>query len=163
VSEQWGQPPQEQPPAQQPTAPQFPQYGQQQFPAAAPIDAGYGGGYPGGYGMPGQAPYGSPRTSKLAITSLVLGVLSLPLVFIPVLGPVCAAVGLVLGLVGIAGAQRKNLKRGIGIAGIILSVVGLIGGGLLTTAEFHAVNACKALQHGPSQAYNDCIKHNLKL
>lgn len=127
------------------------------------MDAGYGGGYPGGYGMPGQGPYGPPRTSKLAITSLVLGVLSLPLVFIPVLGPVCAAVGLVLGLVGIAGAQRKNLRRGIGIAGIILSVVGLIGGGLLTTAEFHAVNACKALQHGPSQAYNDCIKHNLKL
>lgn len=162
MSEQWGQAPQEQPSEQPPTQPQVPQYPQQQYPSAPPVDQGFGA-YPGGaYGMQGQ-PYGPPRTSKLAITSLILGILSLPLVFIAVLGPIVALVGLILGLVGIAGASRKNLKRGIGIAGIILSLIGLIGGGLLTTAELHAVNACKAEKNAPSNVYSTCLKNNLKL
>jgi hypothetical protein len=141
--------------------PSFPQYPQQQFPAAPPLDGGgYGGGYPGGYGDPGQ--YAPPRNSKLAITSLILGILSLPLLFVGI-GPLVALVGLILGIIGIVGARRKNLKRGIGIAGIVLSLIGLIGGGLVLVAVSNAANSCKSISRNDSTAYTNCIKHNLRL
>jgi hypothetical protein len=116
-------------------------------------------GYDGGYGYPGN--FGPPRNSKLAVTSLVLGIVSLPMILIPLIGPVVAVVGLVLGLVGISGAARKNLKRGLGIAGVICSVLGLIGGVAVTTVELHAANACKQYPSG-TQANSDCVKNNLK-
>ena len=153
------QQPPEQPAEQQPTFPQYPS--QQQFPAAPPLEGGYAGGYPGaGYGDPGQ--FGPPRNSKLAITSLVLGILSLPLIFIGI-GPVVALVGLILGIIGIAGARRKNRKRGLGIAGIVLSVIGLIGGGLLIAAAANAATSCKSVDKNDSTAYSNCIKHNMRL
>lgn len=142
-------------PSDQPT---FPQYPQQQYPAAPPLEGGYGygdGGYAAAYAGP-------PRNSKLAITSLILGILSLPLLFIGI-GPIVAIVGLVLGIVGIVGARRKNLKRGLGIAGIVLSVIGLIGGGLVIVAASHAANSCKSVNRNDNTAYTNCIKHNLKL
>ena len=160
MSEQWGQQPQDQPDQGQ-TQAQFPQYPQQQYPSAPPLGGGFGGG-PGYGGVPGQ-PYGPPRNSKLAIASLILGIVSLPLVLIAVIGPIVAFVGLLLGVIGIAGASRKNLKRGIGIAGIVLSLIGLIGGGLVTTVELHAVNACKSIDSKTDPtAYTDCVRHNLK-
>ena len=148
VSEQWGQPPQDQP-EQGPTQPQFPQYPQQQqYPAAPPLETGYGSGYPGGgYGAPGE-PYGPRRNSRLAIASLILGIISLPLIIVGFFGSFVALVGLILGVVG--------------IAGIVLSLLGLIGGGLVTTAALHAANTCKPLK-GDNSAYTNCVKHNLKL
>jgi hypothetical protein len=144
---------------QQPTFPQYPQ----QYPAAPPPGAGYGvgGGYPGGFGAD-PAPFGPPRNSRLAITSLILGILSIPLLFIGI-GPLVGLVGLILGIIGIVGARRKNLKRGIGIAGIVLSIVGLIGGGLVIVAVSHAATSCKSVNRNDSTAYTNCIKHNLKL
>jgi hypothetical protein len=140
---------------QQPTFPGYPQ----QYPAAPPPGAGYG--YPGGFGG-GPAPFGPPRNSKLAITSLILGILSIPLLFIGI-GPLVGLVGLVLGIIGIVGARRKNLKRGLGIAGIVLSIVGLIGGALVIVALSHAATSCKSVDHNNSTVYSNCIKHNLKL
>jgi hypothetical protein len=164
VSEQWGQEPQEQP--EQGQAPsQFPQYPQQQYPAAPPLAGGFGAaGMPagGGYGAPGQ-PYGPPRNSKLAIASLVLGIVSLPMIIFGFFGSIVGLVGLILGIIGILGASRKNLKRGLGIAGIVLSVLGIIGGGLVTVAAVHAANSCKSINKNDTSAYNDCIKRNLKL
>jgi hypothetical protein len=146
-------------PAEQPT---FPQYPQQPFPAAPPLEAGYAGGVAGGgYGDPGQ--YGPPRTSKLAITSLILGIISLPLLFAAGIGVLFALVGLILGIVGIAGARRKNLKRGIGIAGIVLSAIGLIGGGLLLAALGHAASSCNTVDKNDRTAYSNCLKHNMRL
>lgn len=160
MSEQWGQQPQDQPEQGQ-TPSQFPQYPQQQYPSAPPPQDGYG--VPAGaYGaMPGQ-PFGPRRTSKLAITSLILGIISIPGIVLGLIGPVIALVGLILGIIGIAGASRKNLKRGVGIAGIVLSVLGLIGGSLVTVAEVHAINACKSINRSDTTAYNDCFRHNLK-
>jgi len=142
VSEQWGQQPQDQP----------------QYPVAPPI----GGTYIGApdYGVP----YGPPRNSKLAIASLILGIVSIPLIIVGVLGSLVGLVGLVLGIIGIVGASRKNLKRGLGIAGIVLSVLGIIGGGLVTVAAVHAANACKSYNSKTDTSdYNACIKRNLKL
>lgn len=160
MSEQWGQEPQDQP-EPGPTQPAFPQYPQQQYPAAPPLGGGFGGSVPG-YGVPAQ-PFGPPRNSKLAIASLVLGIISLPLIIIGFLGSIVGLVGLVLGIIGIAGASRKNLKRGLGIAGIVLCVLGIVGGGLVTVAAVHAANACKSIDKNDTTAYNDCIKKNLKL
>jgi hypothetical protein len=160
VSEQWGQQPQDQP-EPGPTQSAFPQYPQQQYPAAPPLGGGFGGGVPG-YGAPGQ-PYGPPRNSKLAIASLILGIISLPLIIIGFLGSIVGLVGLVLGIIGIVGASRRNLKRGLGIAGIILCVLGIIGGGLVTVAAVHAANACKSIDKNDTTVYNDCIRKNLKL
>ena len=140
---------------------EFPQYPQQQYPSAPPLGSGFGGDFPGGYGAPGA--YGPPRTSKLAITSLILGVVSLPMIIVGFFGSFVALVGLILGIIGIAGAARKNLKRGIGVAGIVLCVLGLIGGGLVTVAAVNAANACKSISKSDTTAYNDCVKHNLKL
>ena len=160
MSEQWGQQPQEQP-EPGPTQPQFPQY-PQQYPAAPPVGGGYGGGYPVA-GYPASGEYlGPPRNSKLAITSLILGIVSLPMIIVGFVGSIVALVGLILGIIGISGAARKHLKRVIGTVGIVLCVLGLVGGGLVTVAAVHAANTCKP-QKGDNAVYTSCIKHNLKL
>jgi hypothetical protein len=145
MSDQWGNAPQEPQPAE--TLPQYPG----------------GFGYPGGEG-PGDYPQlsGPPRTGKLAITSLILGVVSLPAMFLGI-GPLLALVGLILGIVGILGARRKNLKRGIGTAGIIVSAVSLIAGVLLLVAASNATHACRSVDHNNKTAYEDCLKHNVRL
>lgn len=162
VSEQWDQPTQGQPEPGQ-GQPQFPQYPQQQYPAAPPLGGGYGGGYPGGGYGPTDQLLGPPRNSKLAITALILGIISLPLIIVGFVGSFVGLVGLILGVIGIAGAARKNLKRGIGIAGIVLSLLGIIGGGLVTTAALHAANSCNSISKSDTTAYNNCVRHNMKL
>ena len=92
-----------------------------------------GGGYqspPGGYQsppVPGWWPQSPPqgfvpvtRTNGLAIASLVLGIL-----WLFWLG---SLVGLVLGLVALKQIKGRNQGgRGIAIAGVVLSVLGLVG------------------------------------
>lgn len=152
MSDQWGNSPQgPQDPGETPTQPAFPQYGQQ-YPGA-PMPQG-------GYGYPGN--FGPPRNSKLAVTSLVLGIVSLPAIVIGI-GPLIALVGLILGIIGVAGARRKNLKRGIGIAGIIVSVVSLIAGALLILAATNAANSCKSVDRNDNSAYTKCVKDHLRL
>jgi len=145
MSDPWGNAPEE-----QPTTPSQPQY-------------------PGGYAFAGDGGFGGypavsgpPRTSKLAITSLVLGIVSLPATFVAI-GPLFALVGLILGIIGIVGARRKNLKRGIGIAGIIVCAVSLIAGALLLVAAGNAANSCKSVDKNDSAAYSKCFKDNLRL
>ncbi len=124
------------------------------------------GGRPLGKSLFGDEPevLGPPRTTKLAVTSLVLGILSLPAaLLLPVYGPLLALIGLVLGIFGIARAERRNLKRTIGRVGIGLSALGLVGGTLWTAAEWHAVDACKSVSVNQVKAYDDCVTNNFKL
>jgi len=58
--------------------------------------------------------------SGAAIASLVLGIVGLIMWLLPILGYPVTIVGLVLGIKG-----RKSIKRGVAIAGIILSSIGL--------------------------------------
>lgn len=161
MSQQPSELPSEPPSDPSPAVPRYPQ--QPPYPSAPPLGGGYGGTtgiYPAGFAEPGA--FGPPRNSRLAITSLVLGILSIPLAFVLV-GVIFGLVGLILGIIGIAGARRKNLKRGLGIAGIVLSAIGLIGGVLVPTAETHAANACKSINRNDTTAFTNCFKQNFKL
>lgn len=138
-------------PSSAPTPP--PPYGQQPSGAQGPggqRDGGqptYGGpsyGGPSYGGQPtygsqpsygsGQPPYspssggdgGAPRSNTFGLIALIVGGVSLILAFVPIVNYVSwvlALVGLALGIVGLV---LKNRKRGLAIAGVITSVLGLI-------------------------------------
>jgi len=58
---------------------------------------------------------------EMAVASLVLGIVSLIAWFIPLLGLPISIVGLVLGIKSV-----KSEKRGMAIAGIVMSSIGLV-------------------------------------
>ncbi|MCL2046436.1 MAG: DUF4190 domain-containing protein [Oscillospiraceae bacterium] len=61
----------------------------------------------------------------MGIASLVLGILALvPLPF-PIFGPICAIVGLILGVVGRNQAKEQGAPTGIATAGIVLCIISL--------------------------------------
>jgi len=72
---------------------------------------------PGGMGGPAAAPRGGGK----AVASLVLGILGLVLWFIPLFGLPVTIIGLVLGI-----AALKSPRRGMAIAGTVMSVIGLV-------------------------------------
>lgn len=89
--------------------------------------------------QPQQPPAGSPyqhapvekRTSGLAVTALVLGIIGLVLSWIPIVNnaaAVLAVIGLVFGIIAIfaTGAKHKKKGRGLAIAGSVLCVIALI-------------------------------------
>jgi hypothetical protein len=104
-----------------------------------PGPPGYGpppGGFgppPGGFGPPGGGPpgmmMGGPKFSPLAITSMILGIVSIPSCCCWFVGSPMAVAGLVLGIIAM-GKIRSNPQMvkggGMAIAGIICSSVGLI-------------------------------------
>ena len=69
----------------------------------------------------------SPPASGLAISSLVLGILSLALFCLVPISLACGIIGLALGL----SANRGSSKEPMAIAGIVTSVIGVVLGGLL--------------------------------
>jgi len=97
-----------------------------------------GGGFgppPGGFGPPGGPMMmgGAPRFNPLAITSMILGILSIPSCFcscfLPGLSSPLAIGGLVLGIIAmgkIKGNPQMNKGGGMAIAGIVTSAIGVI-------------------------------------
>lgn len=84
--------------------------------------------YPQGYGPP-YAPQPPVPSNGLGVAALVLGILAILLAFIPILGFVAyplAIVGIILGLVGLGRVRRGRSSRGITLAGLIASIVGLV-------------------------------------
>ncbi|MCZ2804884.1 DUF4190 domain-containing protein [Modestobacter sp. VKM Ac-2983] len=90
------------------------------------------------YDMPpvGYAPQGGqqpdPRKgSGLAIAALVLGIIALLLCWVPIINnfaAVLAVVGLALGIPALISARRgKRTGSGLAVAGVVLSVVALVG------------------------------------
>lgn len=65
---------------------------------------------------------GDPRHNGKATASLVLGIIGLFAWFIPLFGAPITIVGLILGVMG-----QKSEKKGMATAGIVLSILGLIG------------------------------------
>jgi len=61
--------------------------------------------------------------SGFSITSLVLGIVSIVFLCIPVFPILTSIAGLILGIVGMS---KNKLKKGMAIAGIIISAVALL-------------------------------------
>jgi hypothetical protein len=117
-------------------------------PGGAPPGGGYGPppgyGQPPGYGPPPggfgpQMPVG-PQFNPLAITSMVLGILSIPSCCCWFAGAPLAIAGLVLGVVGLQ-KIRANPQTwrggGMAVAGIVMASIGILLalGALFTTFD----------------------------
>ena len=70
----------------------------------------------------------APQDTGLAIASLILGVFSICTVWIPIVGLIAwvlAPLGLILGLVALK--RPVGPGRGVAIAGVVCSAIGLLG------------------------------------
>lgn len=90
-----------------------------------------------GYGQVPIDPNGSPQqqqgalsTSGMAVASLVLGIVGIATSFIPIVNNASfflGILGVIFGIVGVVGISRGKKKgKGLGIAGIVLSVVTIV-------------------------------------
>ena len=147
-------PPQSQPWPEQPPDPSYPGYAQ---PGAYPPPPSYGAApYPPPPGQPGTPMYGAPNVyvqpapypyvvaappepgAGQAVTSLVLGIISIVFAFIPCFGFVSLVTGIIGLVMGILG--RKSVTRhGMAVTGIVLSAISL-GLLVLTTIFWVALN-----------------------
>jgi hypothetical protein len=144
-------PPPSQPWPEQPSEPAAPDYGPPGAYPPPPMAPGYGAPqYPSYPAQPGQPPmppaqpmYGAPNIyvqpaapypyvvaappepgSGQAVTSLVLGIISIVFTFIPCFGFVAIATGIIGLIMGILG--RKSVSRhGMAVTGIVLSAISL--------------------------------------
>lgn len=69
------------------------------------------------------------KSNPLAITSLVLGIVSLPFLFLPYLGIFVALAGIITGHISLRQIKRDPVfggKRGMGITGLVLSYIGFV-------------------------------------
>lgn len=97
-----------------------------------------------------SAPHRGPAAQQapsngLGVAALVLGILAIVLAFVPILGfasyPL-ALVGIVLGAVGLARVRaRRATNRGVTVAGLVLSIVGLVCVIIATVLYVGAINA----------------------
>jgi hypothetical protein len=89
-------------PQPQPAYPPPPQYVYVQAPAAPP----------------------RPRTSGLAVTALVTGIVGLVFSWVPILDLVLAVIAIVFGSLGWHYASSRNLAgKGMGIAGLTMGII----------------------------------------
>ena len=144
-------PPPSQPWPEQPSEPAAPDYGPPGAYPPPPMAPGYGAPqYPSYPAQPGQPPmppaqpmYGAPNIyvqpaapypyvvaappepgAGQAVTSLVLGIISIVFTFIPCFGFVAIATGIIGLIMGILG--RKSVSRhGMAVTGIVLSAISL--------------------------------------
>lgn len=102
------------------------------------------------YGAP-QPPRGPVTPKGLAIAALIVGIVALVTAWVPVLGFILGAVGLILGILALA----KKQPKGLGLTGLILSVVALIVSIVVTiigaVALFTLGAAVDELEAAPTQ------------
>ena len=103
-------------------------------PADAPAAAGEGAPEPPGSPVSGYdadaSAQGKLPLSKLAVASLVLGIVALAIAWIPfvnIAAPFLAVPGLIFAIVGLTGviANRKKRGRGLAVAGIVVSLLSI--------------------------------------
>jgi hypothetical protein len=67
------------------------------------------------------------KTAGVAIAALILGILTIVIGWIPVLGQGLGIAAIVCGIIGINKANNEKMAgKGIAIAGIVLGVIGLL-------------------------------------
>ena len=104
-----------------------------QFPTVPP---------PVSFSVPAPAPAGDKK--GLAITALILGIISLCAGLIPCCGGPIAIVGLILGILG-----RKSTAKSMAVAGIVLCAIGLVV--TIVSAIIGAINGPAILQQWQTQ------------
>lgn len=65
----------------------------------------------------------------MGVASLVLGILSLIIGFVPFCGAIAllpAIIGLILGIVDVVLKSKKSEPKGMGVAGIVLSAISIV-------------------------------------
>ena len=67
----------------------------------------------------------------MQVASLVFGILGLVAAWIPIVGLVLAAIGSTLGLVSVKQAKAQQQPTGVGTAGLVLSIIGVVAGLLM--------------------------------
>ncbi|WP_053352825.1 DUF4190 domain-containing protein [Leucobacter musarum] len=86
-------------------------------------------------GVPSYA--GAPVQKKgLALSALILGILSLVFSWVPIAGAVGGIIALILGIV----ALRKGQSKGLSLTGIITGALALIIGAIVTIGFFVALS-----------------------
>jgi ABC-type Fe3+-siderophore transport system permease subunit len=72
-------------------------------------------------------PIDQPGGNGLAVAALVLGLVSIPAAFTVYLGAICGALGIVLGVLGLSRARRRQRRgRTMALAGLAAAVIGLV-------------------------------------
>ncbi|MFA9399066.1 MAG: DUF4190 domain-containing protein [Clostridiaceae bacterium] len=69
------------------------------------------------------------RTEGFSIAALVLGIVGLVLIWMPVIGFVCALLGLIFGIVGrnkINASEEPLSGKGMATAGLIMGIIVLV-------------------------------------
>jgi len=79
---------------------------------------------------PHTAPsYQQPPGNGLAVAGMVLGIIGLVLCWIPIVGGLCAIVGIILGALGMGRAKKIGGKgKGLALAGLVCGIVGVVLG-----------------------------------
>jgi CubicO group peptidase (beta-lactamase class C family) len=101
------------------------------------------GSSPPGYGAPPSygGPPARPASNGIGIAAMVVGIVSLFLWWIPLLGLVVAIVAVVLGILGIRKASKgEATNKGMAIAGLVTGILGLIASLFVTIFFFTAAN-----------------------
>jgi len=109
-----------------PSGPNPPSYGQPGYQPPPGYQAPPGYQPPPGYQQYGMQPMVGQRTNGLAVASLVLGILSLPLCWL--LG-IPALLAIIFGAVGLKQINQQPAAsggRGLAIAGLVLGIVSLV-------------------------------------
>jgi hypothetical protein len=86
-------------------------------------------------------PVGKPvGHSGVAVAGFVCGLSAVVLGLVPCVGLFlsmpAAIAGIVCSSIGLANAKRENKKSGLAIAGLVLSILGLVGGPFLSVVAF---------------------------
>jgi hypothetical protein len=95
-------------------------------PPPYPPQGGYAAAQ-GGYAAP--YPYGypvAPDGNGLAVAGLVCGIISVVLFWVPFLGWVLAALGIIFGGIGLAKANKGAPNKGMAIAGLVCGIVSVL-------------------------------------
>jgi hypothetical protein len=88
--------------------------------------------------QPAYVPYGGYRpvqTNGPGIASLVLGIIGVVIFWVPFVGLPVSIVGLALAAVG----MKRIDGKGFAVAGLVLSIIGVILGGCITAATISAL------------------------
>ena len=110
------------------------------------------------YGSPAYGPpttYPQPKNG-LGTAGMVLGIIGLALFWFPYVGVTVALVGLGLAIPGMVRVKHGAASnKGVAIAGLVVSILGVAVGGLWTIAVTVAANDAS----NDYDRYSDCLDH----